>query len=152
MTWYERVIKRSTWNENGCLEFNGVRDKNGYGVIKYLKKNKKIHRLSYERSKGEVPKGLIVRHTCDNPSCWNPDHLLAGTSQDNTRDMFERGRGFKLRGSDHGNSKLTESQVKEIKDLLSTSNLSQREIAKMYSVTQTRISKIKLNKEWRHVL
>jgi len=41
---------------------------------------------------GRKPTGWIVRHSCDNPPCVNPDHLLIGTSADNTQDMLDRGR------------------------------------------------------------
>jgi hypothetical protein len=41
---------------------------------------------------GPVPPGKIVRHTCDNPPCVNPLHLMNGTSADNSRDMVLRGR------------------------------------------------------------
>lgn len=51
-------------------------------------------RFSYEAFKGPIPDGLIVRHTCDNPLCVNPDHLLAGTYQDNTQDAIRRGRAY----------------------------------------------------------
>lgn len=40
----------------------------------------------------EVPSGLLVRHTCDNPPCCNPAHLITGTQAQNTADMMERGR------------------------------------------------------------
>ncbi len=60
-----------------------------------------------------IPAGFVVRHTCDNKSCVNPHHLLAGTRLDNARDAVERGRY--RRGSRNGRAKLTESQVEEIR-------------------------------------
>jgi hypothetical protein len=58
------------------------------------------HRVAWEDANGqEVPAGLFVRHTCDNPPCCNPAHLLIGTPADNVRDAVERGRvarGFRL--------------------------------------------------------
>ncbi|ACP44084.1 hypothetical protein VPP93_gp13 [Vibrio phage VP93] len=40
-------------------------------------------------------KHVVVRHTCDNPRCINPDHLIGGTIADNNRDRAERGRSAK---------------------------------------------------------
>lgn len=34
----------------------------------------------------------IARHSCDNPRCINPEHLVIGTQQDNVQDMMDRGR------------------------------------------------------------
>jgi predicted DNA-binding protein YlxM (UPF0122 family) len=54
-------------------------------------------------------------------------------------------------GSNHQNSKLTESDVKEIKGLLENSDMSQREIGERYGVDQTAISKINVGRAWTHV-
>ncbi len=67
-----------------------------YGCMFY-KKIIRSHRFSYMIYKGEIEKGKLICHTCDNPSCVNPDHLYQGTSQDNYDDMKNRGR-FKPRG------------------------------------------------------
>ena len=52
-----------------------------------------LHRLVWEAHNAEpIPENMVVRHTCDNPQCCNPNHLLLGTMQDNVDDMFSRGR------------------------------------------------------------
>lgn len=64
-------------HENGCWEWAGSRQHDGYGVIRRDKTADMAHRLMYERSKGPVPDGMHLDHLCRNPWCVNPDHLEA---------------------------------------------------------------------------
>jgi ssDNA-binding Zn-finger/Zn-ribbon topoisomerase 1 len=80
-----------------CLEWDGSRSDWGYGIILTervdgVRKSRMTHKVVFEHHHGDVPRGMIVRHTCDNPPCCRIDHLLVGTHADNTRDMDERGR------------------------------------------------------------
>lgn len=77
---------------NGCWEFTGALNRSDYGVIGYQGKVVFTHRLAYQELVGEIPEGLFVCHKCDNPKCFNPDHLFLGTALDNTRDMIQKGR------------------------------------------------------------
>ncbi len=49
-------------------------------------------RVFYARFNGPIPKGLVVRHKCDEPMCVNPDHLWLGTDQDNMDDKMLKNR------------------------------------------------------------
>ena len=147
--WFERALAKSEY-VNECLIFNGSTNQSGYGHINVDKKLKPLHRLSYERSKGKIPKDLVIRHTCDTPRCWNPDHLLVGTRLDNSKDMVDRGRSDKPKGIKNANRKLNETQVIEIKNLLNK-GIYQKDIASMYLVHQTHISRIKNDVSWRHL-
>ena len=78
-----------------CLEFDGYRDKKGYGRLGAGDGTKRVvlaHRLAYELAHGTVPDGLCVLHSCDNPPCCRPDHLFLGTRVDNNADMRAKGR------------------------------------------------------------
>ena len=80
-------------NNDGCwICTSHKRDKNGYPVIVRNRKHWRGHRYSYTINKGNIPEGLVVRHTCDNPNCINPSHLILGTQKDNVHDMFDRER------------------------------------------------------------
>jgi len=70
-----------TIEPNGCWLWVGSRHKKGYGTWK----NKKAHRVMYERYIGPIPPGLVMDHfVCDTPPCVNPTHVRPVTSRENT--------------------------------------------------------------------
>ena len=79
----------------GCHIWTGARNPKGYGTYSYLKKNYRAHRISYTLYNDEIPFGLVVCHSCDNPSCVNPAHLFTGTQSDNEIDKVKKGRNPK---------------------------------------------------------
>ena len=85
---------------DGCWEWTASRSGKGYGVFFHLGfsgRRTSAHRFSWELHNGPVPAGLHVLHHCDNPSCVRPDHLWLGTQSDNSKDMWNKGRGSLLR-------------------------------------------------------
>lgn len=84
---------KSTTTDNGCIEWAGSKDKDGYGRIKKASGSYKAHRLSYMLNIGDIPDDREICHKCDNPSCVNPDHLFVGTAKDNATDREIKGRG-----------------------------------------------------------
>ncbi len=67
-----------------------------YGTIMGGWQRKRAHILSWEIHHGrQFPIGMHALHSCDNPSCVNPEHIRPGTPKDNMRDMVERGRNKK---------------------------------------------------------
>lgn len=87
----ERFLLQIKIIENGCWEWQGLRNKNNYGQVGHTS----AHRFSYEFYKSKIPKGICVCHTCDNPPCVNPNHLWLGTRKDNNDDRDKKGRGRK---------------------------------------------------------
>lgn len=74
---------------NGCWLWKTGAE-NRYPLAEYKNKSMPAHRASYEEFVGKIPVGLIVRHTCDNPKCINPEHLVLGTKKDNRQDFMKR--------------------------------------------------------------
>jgi hypothetical protein len=103
----------------------------------------RAHRITYSLYKGMVNTGLVVRHSCDNPPCVNPKHLLLGTHADNMLDKVLRGRAPK--GDSHSRSIITEQETEEIKQLISQ-GVFQRIIAAQYGVSRSLICEIKRGK------
>ncbi len=75
--------------KRGCWLWMGRRNERGYGIDPG---RRLAHCLAYELTKGPIPTGLFVCHTCDNPPCVRPDHLRLGTNFQNQRQAYRRGR------------------------------------------------------------
>ena len=133
--------------KNGChVCTSHCSDEKGYVVCTKDGKTKPIYRYIYRFYKGEPKKGMVIRHTCDNRRCINPQHLIIGTHQDNVRDRVERGRSAK--GKDNGRSKLTERQALSI---YNNKKNTRTELAKKYGVDRQVIRKIQIGETWRCV-
>lgn len=80
-----------------CWVWNKSVASSGYGQIRLNYKNLRANRASYMVFKGEIPDGMVIRHTCDNKLCINPEHLILGSCKQNSQDMVERDRRGKGR-------------------------------------------------------
>lgn len=138
---------------NGCWEWRGsVNSVWGYGRYLFKGTVRKPHRLAWFLIKGEWPQMMLL-HSCDNRICVNPDHLREGTQKENVGDAVERNRNPK--GETHGQAKVTEEDVKEIRQRYQRYNRkggdTQASLAREFGVSQSVISKIILRESWKHV-
>ena len=90
------LLARYTVAESGCWEWTATRNRQGYGVV-CLAIDKRptgipAPRLQWMHFHGEIPDGMVIMHTCDNPCCVNPEHLRLGSQGDNMRDCISKGR------------------------------------------------------------
>lgn len=134
-----------------CWMWLAYKSAQGYGQFRLSKAIQKAHRVSFEINIGPIPEGLFVCHSCDNPPCVNPDHLFLGTNWDNTHDKVLKGRAQRLQGESHGRSKLTSSDVIDIRARLATGNSSQQAIASLFGVNRSIVSSILRGKLWKHI-
>lgn len=91
-------------DKNQCWlhQYKPLRDGGAVCLLLYIEGKQYsylAHRVSYVIYKGNIPPGMDVCHTCDVPTCVNPDHLFLGTRHDNHKDMIEKRRGGGRYGS-----------------------------------------------------
>jgi hypothetical protein len=147
---WDRVDFHTEIAENGCHLFTGHRNRDGYGRIRYLGKLVFVHRKVWEKHNGRtIPESMCVCHTCDTPNCINPQHLFLGTQKENMADRAKKGR-YDHRGEKNNAAKLTESQVIQIRKLLSE-RVSYKHLAEAYGVSVGLLEQIKRRSVWSHI-
>jgi hypothetical protein len=119
----------------------------GHGSYAVYRKGIPAHRMAYKLAKGEMKSDQVVCHKCDNPPCCNPNHLFLGTKADNTLDRDRKNR--QARGERCGNSKLTLSQVQEIRELYATGQYTHEALSKTYRCSDRNISDIVRFRTWK---
>lgn len=146
----KKLVQNLSISERGCWEWTGSTTV-GYGSLKIpeIYGDFKIlaHRLAWVAFKGKgITKGRFVCHHCDNPRCFNPDHLFLGTQEENLSDCSSKGRT--MTGSLNGNSKYTREQILEVIELLKEGK-SGVLINSITGISKTHISRIKHGYTWR---
>ena len=135
---------------DGCWIWKLSKDKNGYGIFRGMIGSitfTRAHRYSYALHTGDLLVGMQALHSCDNPSCVNPDHLSSGTNADNMRDKMQKGRARVPIGEQNGHAILTERQARRIlKDPRPYT-----EIASEYNVAPSTIGSLKQRVSWKHL-
>jgi hypothetical protein len=125
-----------------CWLWGGRTTQKGYGHMDNGRKVIIVHRFMYEQLHGiTLTSEEHVLHSCDTPHCCNPSHLRVGTNQENILDKLERDRSGK---------KLNIQKVREIKMLLKQRK-THKEIAVLYGVNQSNITRISTGARWGHV-
>lgn len=111
-----------------------------------------LHRWVVERVDGPLPPwpASVVMHSCDTPDCFLYEHLRAATYADNNRDCREKGRHVALSGEQHGNTRITEADVTEIRRLRA-SGATFASIAEQFPVCITTVRNIVAGRTWKHV-
>lgn len=130
---------------DACWPWLGSLLPGGYGSVSFLGRRTTAQRIAYELDTGDpIPDELSALHSCDNPPCCNPRHVFPGTQKQNINDMLAKGRGGDCRnfGENHGRAKLTDEQVSEIRQLYESRGHTQAELALLFKIGGSQISRI----------
>lgn len=109
-----------------------------------------VHQLVCEAFHGPKPfPGAQVRHRDGNSLNNAASNLTWGTSAENHAD--KRDHGTLPVGERHGRAKLTEQQVREIRERYAAGGVSQRELAAEYGVGRLAVSRVVRRTVWTHI-
>lgn len=137
---------------SGCLLWEGrVRPSDGRPIIDDWGADiatPTVARVVYQETKGPIPPGMLVLHTCDIGLCIEPQHLWLGTQDDNMKDAARKNRV--AWGDRNGQAKLREANISSIREQINW-GMTLAEIAENYGVAVATISAIKHGKTWRRV-
>lgn len=132
-----------------CWLWRGILNDDGYGKFYFNSKYHRAHRVSWELFRNQlIPDGKFILHRCDNPKCIKISHLFIGTNQDNVDDRENKGRGNQISGENHCLSKLTWTNVRQIRRLWLTGKYNYKQLARIFNVTSANIGYIVRNKTW----
>ena len=126
-----------------CVEHKQVGDKMGYGRGSHLGRKCTLHRKHFCSAHGltlDEIKGVVIMHTCDNPRCINPEHLVAGSYVLNAMDRDTKGRGY---------TRLEFIDVHLIKYFMNEYRVGV--VADLFEVNHKTISDIRLGRTWKWV-
>lgn len=122
-----------TWVDktDTCWNWIGGKDYDGYGQWAWEGKNMRAHKFSMKLASREIPAGMISRHLCNNTSCVNPEHIVAGTQKENIQDQLLAGTFAK--------SKYEEILKERIRAEYAIGGMSTRKLAAKYGVSKSQV-------------
>ena len=89
----QRLEANKSVDSNSCWNWLGFKDKDGYGTVWFDGKMRRVSRVMASLNLGlQLDSEVLVCHHCDNPACFNPEHLYLGNAKQNMTDMHSRGR------------------------------------------------------------
>lgn len=137
-----------------CRVWTGARSSAGYGQIRVDNRLQYVHRLVARYIGGPLNPGEVVRHSCDNPPCARPEHLLRGSQAENLGDMARRGRA--ATGARHGMhthperrpGRLSVAQIVEIRARYAAGETNGAALARAYGIGKSQVGRIIKRQCW----
>jgi hypothetical protein len=135
-----------------------------YGRTNWNGRNDRAHRVAYKLTHNlqSLPTEVHICHTCDNTVCCNPKHLFKGDALANTRDRQAKGRiidrygaknnMFGRKGERSPASKLTDDNVRSIRQMYEQTDMSLRAVGQHFNVSASCVEEIVNRKAWQHLV
>lgn len=136
----DELLAKTTKNDNGCLEWQMTKTSTGYGQIWLRGKMILVHREMATLIYGLPQDKQMALHSCDNPSCINPDHLSWGSHSENMKQMWARGRAPEKKA--RTDRKLTLEVANQIRVEYAQGNTSMKKLGNKYGLSDKGIEYI----------
>jgi len=177
--WFWKYFQSRVMKVGDCLEWNGGYrgGRKNIPSCRWCGKTVNVRRVVYVLSLGEVPEGMFVITTCRNQRCVRHAHLILATPEGvearkaNSQPVGERNGTHTHperraigdrngaythperlpRGEYNGNAKLTEIDVRTIRDLYAQGKDTYADLARQFSVSKSTIYNAVKYKKWAHV-
>lgn len=135
-----RLEARRQDGPGGCWLFNGARSNQGYGRFALRPFGAiRAHAAAWLLYRGDIPANIDVCHRCNVQACFNPDHLYLASRSENVQHAV-RDRLTKHHG--HRGARITDAQVREIRERYAAGGTTQRALARAFRVDQQIVSRI----------
>ncbi len=126
-------------------EIGYINGRSGYKDVEFIvdgkRRNMYVHRIVYAYFKGPLTQGLTINHINCDKTDNRPENLEQISISDNIKHAVKH---------DKYSRKLDRYKVKEIREL-AKKGISQRKIAKQYSIAQPMVCNIVNNNTWKHI-
>ena len=133
----------------GCINWKSAGDRQVYGVFWLDQKAQRANRVAYKLFIGPIPRGLVVRHSCNNKRCVNPVHLKADTQSQNHEDALND-RLMPV-GEECARSNLTEDDVRSMRKEYKEGRTSYGKLGKKYGIAGPTVFRIVKRIYWNHI-
>lgn len=134
----------------GCWLWTGAADTRGHGRIWVNGRMRPAHRVSWRLRRGELPEGWMLRRTCGNGLCVNPDHLVLAHQATAQRERPGTRRPQQA-GTASGHAKLTEEQVAAVRRRYAAGGVRQTALAREMGISHAAIAHVLSRRNWGHV-
>jgi hypothetical protein len=138
--------EKSTGVKFRCWLWIGSIRQDGYGRFNFEGRVYSPTRFAWKLKTGRDPGPLTISTHCQNKTCVR--HLFSRTRSDLGA---ATGGHPALLGEDHPNTRLTSTQVLQIRELYATGKFLQKDLAVRFDVSRPALRKIVSRQSWRHL-
>lgn len=111
----------------------------------------KAHRIVWIYFRGDIPDGLQINHINGKRDDNMPENLEVVNTSQNITHAYKIGLAHGRPGMSHHLVKITDDDVRKIRELYSYGNISQSKLGEQFGLSQTHVGRIIRGTRWQSV-